>query len=460
VSDLFGLLGMASQSLGAQTFGLDTTGQNIANANTAGYARRVVDFAAIPPANPHTSAGGGVQVMDVRAVRDSLLDRRYYQEQPPQAKASAINDSLQVAQVAIGDAGSSIDSQLSAFFDSWATLADNPTSSTARSQVAAQGQQLAAAFRDITGRLTSSAQDADTSVRTTVDQINTLAGQIASLNQKIQAAGVDGSLTLRDQQGQALKQLSQLVDIEVINNQDGTVQVSYAQGHALVVGQNAYQLGITSAPTTGLAQVMSGADNVTTFVSGGKLAGYINVRDTLIPNYKTQLDNLAYAVATQVNTQHTAGFNAAGTAAPNFFQPLASATGAAAAITMNAAVVADPSQVAAAAVANTPGDNNNARAMANLRDAKVMGGNTQTFNDAWSQLVYTVGQDAAGAKAESDSRGEVVRQIVNLQDSVSGVSIDEETANMMKFQRAYEANAKYFDAINSTLDVLLSLKTS
>jgi flagellar hook-associated protein 1 FlgK len=460
VAGLFGLLGMASQSLEAQTFGLDTTGQNIANANTAGYTRRVVDFASVPPSDPRLSAGGGVQVLDVRQVRYALLDRRFYQEQPLQSKAGAISDSLQVAQTAIGDAGKSIDAQLSAFFDSWSTLADNPTSSTARSQVVAQGQQLAASFRDMSSRLTTSAQDADSSVRSTVDSVNSLATQIASLNQKIQEAGVDGSLTLRDQQGQALQQLAQLTDIQTITNQDGTVQVSFAQGHALVVGQTAYQVTVSNAPTTGLAQVISGGDNVTTNVSGGKLAGYINVRDTLIPNYKTQLDTLAYAVATQVNTQHTAGFTAAGAAAPNFFQPLASATGAASQIAMNATVVADPSQVAAAGVAGTPGDNTNARAMANLRDAKVLAGNTQSFSDAWSSLVYTVGQDASSAKAESDSRGEVVRQIVNLQDSVSGVSIDEETANMMKFQRAYEANAKYFNVINSTLDVLMSLQTS
>jgi flagellar hook-associated protein 1 FlgK len=459
MSGLFSLLGMSARAMEAQSFGLDATGQNIANANTAGYARRVVDFASIPPADPHLSAGGGVDVQGVRAVRDSLLDRRYYQEHPLESKAGAVFDSLQVAQVALGQAGQSIDSKLNAFFNSWAGLADNPTSASQRSQVVAQGQQLAAAFRDMAGRLVSSQQDADSNVRATVDQVNTLATQIASLNQKISATGIDGSLTLRDQQGEALKQLSTLVDIQTITNADGTVQVSFAQGHALVVGENAYAVGINNAPTTGFAQVTSNGADVTKFVAGGKLAGYVNVRDTLIPGYKTQLDALAYGVATQVNTLHSAGFTASGAPAGNFFQPLGSATNAASLIAMNATVVADPSQVAAAGVAATPGDNTQARALANLRDAKVMSSGTATFNDSWAQLVYTVGQDASSAQAEESSRGEVVRQIVNLQDSVSGVSMDEETANMMKFQRAYEANAKFFSVVNSTLDTLLSLPT-
>jgi flagellar hook-associated protein 1 FlgK len=459
MAGLFSLLGMASRSMGAEQFGLDVTGQNIANVNTVGYSRRVIDFTSLPPTDPRLSAGNGVDVLDVHAVRDNLLDRRLYQEQPLQSRAEAIYDSLAVAQVAVGDSGKSIDAKLSAFFDSWSALADAPTSPSARSAVVAQGQQLAAAFRDMAGRLTSSAQDADKNVRATVDQVNTLATQIASLNQKITAAGVDGSLTLRDQQGEALKQLSTLVDIQTITNNDGTVQVSFAQGHALVVGPNAYAVGVINAPSTGLAQVMSGADNVTTVISGGALAGYVNVRDTLIPNYKTQLDTLAYGVVTQVNALHSTGFTASGAAAGNFFQPLASATNAASQIAVTATVVADPSQVAAAGVAGTPGDNTQARALANLRDAKVLSAGTATFGDAWSQLVYTVGQDASSAKAEQDSRGEVVRQIINLRDSVSGVSLDEETANMMKFQRAYEANAKYFNTINETLDTLLSLKT-
>jgi flagellar hook-associated protein 1 len=459
MSGLFSLLGMASRSMDAQRFGLDATGQNIANANTVGYTRRVIEFASLPPDDPRNSAGNGVEVLGVRAIRDSLLDKRLYQEQPLQSRAGAIYDSLTVAQVALGEAGQSIDAKLSAFFNGWSALSDNPTSSSARSQVIAQGQQLAAAFRDMAGRFTTSQQDADKNVRATVDQVNSLASQIASLNQKITAAGLDGSLTLRDQQGEAVKQLSTLVDIQTITNPDGTVQVSFAQGHALVVGKNAYTVGITNAPTTGLAQITSGGSDVTAYVSGGKLAGYLNVRDTLIPNYKTQLDTLAYTVATQVNTLHSAGYTASGAAGGNFFQPLASSTNAASQILVNPAVVADPSLVAAAGIASTPGDNSNARALANLRDAKVLGGGTATMGDAWAQLVYTVGQDANAAKGDEESRGEVVRQIENLRDSVSGVSLDEETANMMKFQRAYEANAKYFSVINSTLDTLLSLKT-
>ena len=159
----------------------------------------------------------------------------------------------------------------------------------------------------------------------------------------------------------------------------------------------------------------------------------------------------------QVNTLHDAGFTLGGVDAPPFFNALGAVTDAAEMIGMNAAVTGNPSLVAAGGVANTPGDNTVARNLANLRDAKVLAGNTATFGDAWSQLVYRVGQDGATAKGEMESRGEVVRQIENLQDSVAGVSLDEEAAAMMRFQRAYEANARYFSVINSALDVLMNL---
>jgi flagellar hook-associated protein 1 FlgK len=140
-----------------------------------------------------------------------------------------------------------------------------------------------------------------------------------------------------------------------------------------------------------------------------------------------------------------------------FFQALGSSAGAASAMALNTAVVADPSLVAAGGVAGVPGDNTQARALAGLRDARPLNSGTTTFGDFWTELVYDVGQDRKIAQSEQKTRGEVVRQIENLRDSVSGVSLDEEAAGMMRFQRAYEANARFFSVINQTLDTLLSM---
>ena len=118
------------------------------------------------------------------------------------------------------------------------------------------------------------------------------------------------------------------------------------------------------------------------------------------------------------------------------------------------AVAADARLIAAAGIANG-GDNTAARAMAALREQRVLNGGTTTLSDAWGQLVYRVGRDTKAATDESSSRKEIVRQVDALRDQVSGVSLDEEAMNLLKFQRAYEANARFFSMVDQTLDVLL-----
>jgi flagellar hook-associated protein 1 FlgK len=175
-----------------------------------------------------------------------------------------------------------------------------------------------------------------------------------------------------------------------------------------------------------------------------------------VPGYQQRLDQLAFDVASQVNTVHEAGTGMTGATGQAFFAPIDAVAGAATAIAVDAAVAADSHLVAASAT-GTVGDNQNATAMSNLRDARVLNGGTTTLNDSWSQFVYHVGSDTESAQASRVSGKEVVDQIVRLRDQVSGVSLDEEAASMMKFQRAYEANARFFAAVDSTLNTLMNI---
>jgi flagellar hook-associated protein 1 FlgK len=457
MSGLFGMLSSTAKSLDTQRYGLDVTGQNIANANTAGYTRRVVDFAAIPPADQRLNAGNGVEVLAVRSLRDRFFDRRLFEERPAEQREQAIADALSLVEASFGTATTGLNARLGSFFDAWGELADAPTSSAARSAVLAQGQSLATEFRDTGARLQAATSDVDTRIRGMVAEVNALAAQLASLNEKIGGAGSAGALTLRDEQTEVLKKIAGFVDVETIEHPDGTVQVSWGFGRPLVIGANAYPIALQDAPVTGLAQLYSDTSNATGEIQGGQLAGLLQTRDQLIPDYRTRLDTLAYEVVQQVNTLHDAGFTLGGADAPVFFQPLAGPAGAATLMQVDAAVVGNATLVAAAGVAATPGDNAQARALAQLRDATVLSGGSATFGAYWTDLVYQVGQDRRVAMAEQRTRGEVVRQIENLRDSVSGVSLDEEAAGMMRFQRAYEANARFFSVINETLDTLLNL---
>lgn len=457
MSGLFGTLTSAARSLDAQRFGLDVVGQNIANVNTSGYTRRAVDFAAIPPTSS-LNAGGGVEVLGVRAIRDSLLDRRLWEELPDQQMQAALASSLSVVEVAMGDAGASLDQKLTAFFDSFARLAEDPVSATARQEVLLQGQSVASGFGDMVDRLNLAQRDADTRVRGAVDQVNALAAQISSLNESIARAGASGAdvQSLKDQQNEAVKTLAGLLNIDVLQRQDGGVDVTFGLGRPLVIGDSGFSLTATSTGPLGLASLSANGVDVAAEITSGTLGGLLQVRDQTIPGYVSRLDDIAYTLANQVNTVHEAGFDATGTAGLAFFAPLATAVGAAAALSVNATVAGDPGKVVAASVAAS-GDNQAARTIANLRDVRVMFGNTSTLHDAWGRLIYQAGTDTQVARREESSRREILLQVESLRDSVSGVSLDEEAANMIKFQRAYQANAQFFSSVDQVLQTLLGM---
>jgi flagellar hook-associated protein 1 len=454
MSGLLSSLTSATRALEAQRLGLDVTGQNIANVNTPGYARRQVLLAAVAAMEP-MSAGGGVDVVGVRATRDRLLERRLQMERPAEQREGAIAEALGLIEVEIGQPGQSIDARLSAFFDSASRLSADPISTPARQDFVLSGERVTSAFRDMAGRLANGRQAMDQQVRGSVDQINALAGRIAALNTSLAAlpANSTSAMSLRDEQKTVLDQLSELVDVGAIESADGGVDLSIGNGRPLVLGGTAVAVEARAAGVDGMTAIYSGDDAITAEVSGGRLAGQLQVRDQFLVDYQTRLDELAFNVATEVNRVHEGGFDASGNAGVAFFTTTGTATGAAAAMGINAAVAADTGLVAAAGEP-VAGDNQNARALADLRDLRVMNNGQATFGQSWAQLIYRVGSDTQSAQQGQQSRAEIVQQIEAMSEAVSGVSLDEEAMMMLRFQRAYEANARFFRAIDESIDSL------
>lgn len=453
MSDLLRSLSLVTRALEAQRFGLEVTGQNIANVNTPGYTRREAQLAAVRPLHA-LDAGGGVEVTGVRAARDRLLERRLYNEIPAEQREAAVADALGVVEVALGAPGASLDASITRMFDAFARLAAEPTSPIARQEVVREADALAGDFRDMASRLTRAQHDADASIRSAVSEINGLVGRIASLNEQIGGSSAGETLALQDEQNEAVKALAGLLDVGVLPRTDGGVDLTFGNGRPLAIGANAFAVEIVASAPSGFAEITAGGRTVTAEITSGRLAGLLQVRDALIPEYQSRLDTLAFELASTVNGLHATGFDLAGAAGGALFAISASAAGAASAIAIDPAIGADPSKIAASDTGASAG-NGVAKALEALRDAPVAGLSGSTFTDAWAQLVYRAGRDVQAATQEQESRQSIVRQLQALRDAVSGVSLDEEAVSMLKFQRAYEANARYFNAVNETLDVLL-----
>jgi flagellar hook-associated protein 1 len=360
MSGLFDSLSSASNALNAQRTGLDVVGQNLANVNTVGYTRRVVDFGELPPSDPF-SAGRGVEVVQIRALRDSYMEARIRREQQGVAADGAVIDALSEVEGAIGVAGSSLDANINAFFTSFATLANDVTSTPARDGVVAQARALAQAFNDLAARLAESQRNADTAIGAGVDEINQLAAQVAKLNDQIAAGGPNVD-ALRDERGVALARLTELAGADVLERPDGLVNVTIGQGHALVIGTNAYTLDATAGPPSGFLRLSSAGVDITAEITSGRVGGLLSVRDTIIPGYQNNLDQLAFDFAAQVNALHQTGFDANGAPGGTFFAPLGAVAGAAANLAVDPTVAAD-SRLVAASATGAAGDNQIARAI-------------------------------------------------------------------------------------------------
>ncbi len=457
MSGLFGSLSATARALDAQRFGMDVTGQNIANVNSPGYARREALLAPSPIAG-EMEGMGGVDVLGVRATRDRLLESRLQMELPAERRESAIADALGVVEVAIGAPGESIDGELDEFFNWAAQLATDPTSQTLRREFVSAGERLSLAFRDIYSRLTAAQHQADANIRGGVDAVNASLESIARLNASIAQVGTEAATNqaLFDQQKVAVDELTKQLDVAVIWRPDGGVNITTSSGQPLVLGNKAYTLTAAPLGPSGFVDLVAqDGQSLTADITGGQLGGYLHVRDALIPGYLTALGTLATSVVTEVNQVHQNGYDASGDPGQAFFT-VTTGTNAASSIAVSAAIATDPGLVAAGG-STVPGDNTNARALAALRDADVS--TSGSFSDAWAQLVYRVGADTQAAQQSQTSRQEIVRQIQALREAVSGVSLDEEAMSMIRYQRAYEANARFFQVVDQSIETLLNMFT-
>lgn len=455
MSGLFDSLSVVSNSLNAQRLGMDLVGQNLANVNTPGYSKRTVALAEVPSTDAN-SAGRGVTVSEIRSTRDGLIAGRLTQEQPGMSMDSTVGDALSVAESSLGQSGSSLDAALQQFFSAFSSLAENPSSPELRDGVARQSQSLVQMFHDISDRLATVGADADHAIAGSVDEVNRLSTQVAQYNAAIMTANGRDVSSMVDARDVALQNLAKLADINTAQRSDGAIDVAIGRGRALVIGGDTLALSTADEAATGHTLVMLGGDDISADIHSGKIAGQMAVRDHYIPDYLSKLDSLAYDFGSAVNDLHTSGTDANGNAGEDFFGLPGAAAGAASSISINADILADP-QLIAASSTGAVGDNGVARQIASLRDARVLNGGTATAANVWGNLVYAIGADVASATASKNGRQAVVDQLSRLRDAGAGVNIDEEAASLMKFQRAYEANARFFSSVDKSIDILMGM---
>jgi flagellar hook-associated protein 1 len=441
-------------ALDASEAALDATSNNIANANTPGYTREVAQFSEnAENETGGTVTGGGVTLEGIQSIRDELLNLQIQQLTSQENGADTVSSSLQQIQSYFSTTGNDIGSTLSAFSSALAELSANPSDASVQQGVLSAGQNLAESFNTTANGLTSVQSAADQQVTETVAQINSLTQQIAQLNGQLASsttAQAQNGGTLEDQRDQLVQQLSTLTGISVTQSSSGEV-ITTGNGTPLVMGGQSYNLQTTTG-SDGFQQVLdSNGNNITTDIQGGQLGGAIQVRDQTIPGYLNALNTLASQFATAFNSAQAEGYDSNGNTGQNFFTIPSGTAGAAAGISV---AITDPSQIAISSDGESGSNGNVANLQAALTNTLPSG---QTPANAYASLVFQVGNDASNASAQSSALGQSVLQLTNQQSSVSGVSIDEESSNLIRYQTAYEAAARIVSTIQALSTVTLDM---
>lgn len=456
-------MNIGANGLAAAAHGQNVTGQNIANATTEGYTRRLASFEPIP-----LLEGGGVRANGSTRVQDQYLERRGLGARAGDGEASAKVETLSVLDTAFSDGPGSIGVALDAFDAAMTDFSTNPGARANRQAVLSKAEDLSRAFNTASSDLTAAHTDANARISDSVKQVNTKLDQIGSLSAQIKLALANGNEAgdLQDKRDVLIRDVASTVPVNVIYKDDGAVTMQMA-GTRTLVGEDSsvHHLLAATEPTSGDVRIYretSGQlEDLTDSITTGTIGGTIAARDGALKTARNQLDQLASDVATAYNTVHTAGFGLDGAGARNLFAvPPAGVTGAASGFAVSADVAGQPDFLAGASdPLNLPSDNRNALNLLHVRDQNAALGGTATAQQAFRAIVADAGTAGQSAKNQASQASAVLSQIDNLRASASGVSTDEEMVSLMKFQRAYQASLRVIETADSMLNDLFNLRS-
>jgi len=459
MSNILGLLDIGRGALLAHQKAISITGHNIANVNTPGYSRQRVNLAtSLGLTSASGQMGAGVRVSDIQRIYDQFLGSQINTESYNLGKWEAQKSSLERVEIIFDETtGFGLNQAMGDFWNAWQDLANNPEGHTERQVLVAESEIMAETFNKISSDLNQQQNDIDSSIEGAVIEINTIAGQISDLNIKISDIEKSGQSAndLRDERDLLLKELSSMIDISSFEGDDGQVTVLVGNGRPLV--QPPYSLSLSTVTNASGHEDVVWVDrdgnsvDITNDISGGKLKGWLEVRDVKIEDYKTRLDDLASSIITEVNNLHTAGFDLNGAAGGAFFTGTSASD-----IAVDTNIINDVNLIAASGT-GAPGDNSNSIAIVNLQNGLLMSGGTATYDDFYNSLVSDVGIDAQSAQMNYDHQTAMASSLDNYRESISGVSLDEEMVNLVKFQHAYDAAAKLISAVDEMMNTVMNM---
>ena len=486
-ADLFSI---GRSSLRTSKKSLSTTSHNIANANTEGFSRQsVVAETNAPIQSGKNIHGAGVNIKSIKRVHDKLVEKKLTHSISNNSFHQERTNNLSNVEEIFNEINSDgMNKIMNRFFNSFRELSNQPENEVVRTLVRDNANIVVSDFKRISGEITHVKERIDNQIGAIVEDANTIANTVAKLNKEItrleNMGGESGDL--RDQRDSAVRQLSEYFKIDTYEDERGQFVINIANAGSLVAGGvvNALKLGkmggdeIGSYEKESRSEIFFEAGGMKTPISEnittGQVGALTKTRNDEITLLRNQLDEMAHGLVHITNAIHRKGYvnkkiptdqegniinNPYGgkITGINFFKEPLDLKEASSFIDLSDDVKQDLNNISTGLAPNSPGDNRIAIAISKVQHEKVLGEGSRTFEETYLQSIGKIGLSTGKSKVNAEQSKGILAQAKSIRERISGVSIDEEATNMVKYQHAYEASAKMIRAADEMFDSVLGM---
>lgn len=445
MAGLFGIIETAKKAIHSSRTGMEVTSHNVSNVNTPGYTRQRVNLTSTDALSSNSGMiNAGVKITGIKQIRNEFIEGEIRRVSNLLSSYSAEKEILTRIESLLNEPSDvGLGQLLENFFNAFDDLSKNPEDRSIRVSVAQTGRALAQRFNDIFYGLLGIKKDIIADLEAKIKNINQIIEDLGKLNQSAINQHNSGLETndVRDKINQKLKELSNLADIVVSYDESGSVRVSI--GGVAVVERNFVQ-AIDLKFSDGVVKIVSTQTESELRLNSGEVFVLQNMFNRQVPEIIQRFDELAKNLSKKVNEIHKVGYSIDGTTGLDFF--VGTSIGS---IQVNKIIIDNPLKISAS-INKDAGNNQVALAISALRnDGQISG--------VYNSIVSDIGLKAKISSDNENLHRMILKQLETQRDAFSGVSIDEEMLNMIKFQKMFEASAKVIQTVNEMIDTILSM---
>jgi len=461
-SSFFGF-SIGVKALASSQKALEVLSHNIANINTEGYKKqdtvlRTTQPEGVPAINRIISSGqlgSGVYVAEIRRLHDHYIERELNKELQNIGKWEAgLKTFEQIESILAEPSDNGIRNMMDVYWNSWSGLESSPEDSSVRKNLVENAKSLCNLLKSDYQKLESLRKDLNTEIGIKVTDINNLASQIKELNGQIKevSVGGDNPNDLMDRRDLLINELNKLVDIDVRDTHFGQVDI-FIGGTAVVRENNCFGLEASLNASTGFYDIKWQDSGRLVDIKNGEIFSMLNFRDEYIPDLIGKLNDIAEFFINETNSIHRNGYGLDGLSTGYDFFTGTGVTD----MEVNTVIDQDNTLIAAAKNPSQPGDNSNVTEIINLRTQKLLGAGTNSPDEYYNNMIVKIGVESQQCIRESENSALLMEKIYSRRESVSGVSLDEELVNMVKYQHSYNAAAKIISTMDGLFETMIEM---